>query len=386
MKKTLLLSLTAIAALTISASASPVSFSGNVSTFAQTTEITGEDLFTAESTALTTVGQLRAGQAFDNGIFVGGELTGTISPDAEDAGMRATMATGRVDTKSGAAITQGFVGYKNELGSIKVGRQNLSKTVSPFAFSETWSIATNGFDAVVASTDVVADTTITAAYIKNASGLANLSEYSDVNGDNGVYALTATNKTIPNFTATGSYLFAQDANDAGSLNGLIVDTEYDAGTVVGSIQAATIFGDATNENETYAVGVKAVAPVDADITVNAAYTFVSEGDVALTNLGGAGTKTVLYTQMIANDNYIALDNQTLVLGGSWNTPLGSVVSANYGYTIDGSLAENDSQELDLVCSKNITKDISVMGAYVYTTDEASDKGANTIRFIADYRF
>ena len=250
MKKTLL----SLVALSAMLSAGQTNLSGNLGGFYQTSDI-NSDFFAKEGTALTGALQLRGQKTTAQGLFAGGEITATYSPDTQDIPNRAVLANGNFGDKEAAAITQAFVGFENELGTIKIGRQTMDKNESPLVFSEEWNIVQNGVEGVTAESQIK-DTTVSGFYVNRANNFRDLSGFKDINADNGLYGLTVTDNTIENFEVTGAYVFAGDYTAKGSAHEFLVNSQYDAGNVVGSVQAAYVGGDAFDD-ATLAFGVMA---------------------------------------------------------------------------------------------------------------------------------
>jgi len=207
-----------------------------------------------------------------------------------------------------------------ELGSntlVKIGRQQLPKSLSPFAFSETWQPLKNSFDAALVVNKDVANTTIVYAAVQKAnSSVGDIGNFGEVNPDDVMHMITVQNKTLPGVTYTGSIYHAPDKLIISpSVNNDITiywaDLKYGAEIMDVNLNVAMqggyIDGDAgavnTNKN-TFAGGMKMGAaynmesmigmPLVTDMSV--AISSVNEGEIDLLN--ATGIKTPLYTQML----------------------------------------------------------------------------------------
>jgi hypothetical protein len=237
--------------------------------------------------------------------------------------------------------------------TIKLGRQELPKSLSPLAFSEGWNVFKNTFDAMLVVNSDIPDTTIVAAYVAKGNGNGfgnNMSSFTDlvvksdtVNTTVGGAALmlTVANKSIPMTAITATYYNLRgvapgvipgqtiDA-DAVWFDAKIAGKSMPAGLNVG-LQAGAIMPDNFKNvptvvmEDTMAYGIKIGAKPIKGLSLCAAYTSVSGDDdtaagahvnVAVKNT--TGVKTPLYTQMIANQDWIALDSDTFMLRGAYN--------------------------------------------------------------------
>jgi len=120
-----------------------------------------------------------------------------------------------------------------------------------------------------------------------------------------------------------------------------------------------------------------------------AYASVNDGDVAMQNIG-TGVKTPLYTQMIANQNFISRDADSFVFKAVGKLPLGKLI-AQYNITTDNSDAKNDYNEFDLIY-KFKAFDTQMFLAYIGQTTEnksfsdETEDSVNSIRFWSRYNF
>jgi len=350
------------------------------------------------------------------GVGVGAELVGLGTLGLEDSLVSGVMqsassvltinpVTGTVETQlNSGAWTQGYLTYGFGNTSLKVGRQTLPKGLSPFAFSETWNVFQNTFEAALVVNTDIPDTAVVYAYVARANSHTDLSEFNDINGEgNGVHMLTVQNKSFENVTLTGTWYYAPDLFTTEDANILWADAQFSVSSINIGLQGGTILGagDTIGGKDTSAFG----AQVGGDFgmfNASLAYSYVNDGSVPIFNLAnigaivnpsliaGAGvafTESPLYTQMLANVLPIATDNDTFVARVGMDA-LGGNFSLAYGYTANNILNGFDYQEVDVAYTANITDSVSILAAYVYSdVDTAIGDGSNDlIRFTARYNF
>jgi len=431
MKKLLILSAAASAVLMAGGDIAPVQpavapapapvasgwdFSGQAVVYYQTTDKSvARDLFDQESSRADFGLQLRAvNKDVFAGIGAGVEVSGLSTLNLENWMVSDVMqGTGKVaalgndldDVTDGGWISQMYLTYGFGNTTLKLGRQELPKALSPFAFSENWNVFKNTFDAALVVNTDIANTTIVGAWVggANHNGLgagADLTDFNSVNDDDGIYMLTVQNKSIEGLTLTGTYYYAADfANNNGVAAGtedahiLWGDANYKFGDYCVAGQVGTIMDDdfdKYNEDDVVAFGLKAggnFGMFDASI----AYSNVNDGGVAvgshkkgLFNVGGV--KTPLYTQMILNQDAIRTDNDTFVFRAGVKA-LGGKFGLAYDYTSDNSSAKNDYQELDLTYKTKVFNDSTTLFAgYIYQDADNWTDGYSTLRFWARYNF
>ena len=297
------------------------------------------------------------------------------------------------------AMTRLYGSKKIENTLIKLGRQELPKSLSPLAFSENWNVFKNSFDAVVIVNKDIIDTTIIGAYVSGANRHNNLSKFDNLSAnsstlgagagtiDSGAYMLTVQNESFKNVPITASYYALQDIVGAYSGNALWLDFKSNQAPVKFALQAGQI-DPSNNLDKTTAFGLKASGRVE-NIGLSLAYTSVNDGDVSIQNVG-TGVKTPLYTQMIGNQNFISKDADAVVLKAVGKLPVGKVI-AQYNITTDNSDAKNSYNEFDLIY-KFKAFDTKMFLAYIgQSTDKKTFAGgtedsANTVRFWTRYSF
>jgi len=365
--------------------------------------------FGAELTALSTLNLVHAGI-----------VTGSMQSAADGA------VTGNDDDVdnilSSAWVSQAYLTYGFGNTSFKLGRQELPKSLSPFAFSEHWNVFANTFEAALIVNTDLPDTTLVGAYVNRANGslsdagsivaitantVANhgagdLADWRNV-GDNGTYMITAQNKSINGLTATGTWYYApsfakngvistnnsymsglggiQINNGDSDANVLWGDLTYSAPDMYGliaGIQGGWIDADNNIDlDSTTAWGVK-LGGAFGDFTLAAAYTGVNIDNEAqaltVTNFG-TGVKTPLYTQMVLNQVFIdghQGDVDTWMIKGTYKG-LGGKFIAAYGSSnvddnngVDGN--NHDYNEFDFIYATKFNTqygDIGLKAMWMY---------------------
>jgi hypothetical protein len=288
----------------------------------------------------------------------------------------------------GGWISQMYLTYGFGNTTLKLGRQELPKALSPFAFSEGWNVFKNTFDAALVVNTDIANTTIVGAWVggANHNGIGagtDMTDFNSVNDDNGIYMLTVQNKSIESLTLTGSYYYLPQDNGVDDANLFWADASYKAEAFTVAAQYGYLDVDVfPGDDNTQAFGIKA-GTTFSDINLCLAYSNVNEG-AGVFNVGGV--KTPLYTQMILNQGAIRSDNDTFVFRAGLKA-LGGKFGLAYDYTTDNSAADNDYQELDLTYkTKAFNNSTTLFAGYMYQDADNWADSRNHIRFWARYNF
>jgi len=415
MKKTLLLSVVASTMIMAGGTIAPVepaveapapmveasawNYGGQAVLYTQTIDASGNgDLFGDDSTYAAWGVQLRANNAdLAYGIGAGVEVSGIVA--STGSGVPAVTpggfygSGGNVGTTSGG-ITQAYLTKGFGDTSIKLGRQQLPKSLSPFAFTEGWQMFKNTFDAALVVNSSLPNTTLVYAFLKNANrsvgAYANEDGFTKMNGSDGVHMFTAQTKAIDSVTLTGTYYTASDYTDI---------IWIDAKTKMGGFSLAAQAGQTSEDgkDDVTAFGIKAGGKLGM-FNLSAAYSTVSEDDgMGITNLG-TRIKSPLYTQMVLNNvaNYHAAPGSDFLKIGGTMKALGGTVKAFYGAgSNDFDATKGDYSQLDLMYVTKLTKDVKFFAAYVYTDDDMYTQDTatgsrpsenNFVRFWARYNF
>jgi len=309
-------------------------------------------------------------------------------------------------TLNGAALTKAYLTKKIGNTTLKAGRQELPKSLSPLAFSEGWNVYKNTFDAVVAINSDIQDTTLVGAYVSKSNGHGDFGSFDNLTAVGGVarpghgaYMLTAQNKSLKDVAVTASYYSIISGGADGytyidkdtkvqpsiapHVDALWLDVKAaNLGPVNLALQAGQLSPDGAAFKDTTAYGVK-VAGKAGSAKLSVAYTSVDDGTLSVQNVG-TGVKTPLYTQMIANQGHISSDADTVVLKGIMPLGAGKLI-AQYGLTTDNKTNNSDFNELDVIY-KFKALGTNMLAAYVRADDEAASDPANIIRVWTRYNF
>jgi len=372
---------------------------GQAVVYYQTADTAGDDLFDQTKAAANVGVQINLASDLKNGFGMGAQLTylGT-------AGLEKNLVSGVMQTTNGniamqnlsdeVALTKIFLTKKISNTTVKIGRQELPKALSPLAFSEGWNVFKNTFEAALIVNTDIPDTTLVGAYVGQSNKHSALGQFSNltvngalaVNGE--AYMVTALNKSIPMTTVTASYYALKDIDVADSADAIWVDAQiadksFPMGVKVG-LQGGTIMPEADALDDTTAFGVKVgAAPVE-NLKVCAAFTTVNDGAAHVVNTG-TGVKTPLYTQMVANQGAIQSDNSTFMLKGAYSLGDMGTVIAQGSYTNDNSDAENDTTDLELLYTTKVSG-MNLLAAYVNTKKDNDDVANHIVRVVARYAF
>ncbi len=340
------------------------------------------DMFSQENSSASVGLQLSAtNKDLFAGIGAGVELSGLGTLGLEEDVVSAVMQTGDGSLNS-AAFTQAYLTYGIGNTSIKVGRQQLPKSLSPFAFSEGWNVFKNTFGAATVVNTDITDTTLVYAYVLNANSHPNLSDFNKV--ADGMHMITAQNKSIDGLTLTGSGYYAPDYNTKGDLGILWADAKFGISDFTVALQGGMGTGEAVLD--TTAFGAK-VGGNFGMFDASVAYSTVDDGEFSIVNVTNAPVaKSPLYTQMILNNigNNIGSDNDSYVIRAGAKV-LGGKFGVAYGASDDKSAANNDYTELDVTYKTKVGENVTLFAAYI--NQDYDVEGSNDfVRFWARYNF
>ncbi len=327
-------------------------------------------------------------------IGAGVELSGISS-----VGLEKDVVSGLVQSATGdltgAAITQAYLTAGLGNTSLKVGRQQLPKALSPFAFSEGWNVFKNTFEAALLVNSDLPSTTLVYAYVTRSNHSINaLSDFAKINknGDM-VHMVTAQNKSIDGLTLTGTWYLAPDMiSDGNDVNALWGDAKFTMGDYSIALQGGQIDPDTADKTTAYGAKVGATFGMfDASL----AYSSVDDGTVNIANFG-TGVKTPLYTQSLLNQNTISRDSDTFkvalgakALGGKFT---GVYINSDLGKTANASVfgnkeGEGTYQQIELSYKTKITDNTTLLAAYINQNDDRQDDDSqNFVRVWAKYTF
>jgi len=412
-KKTLLLSVVT-STMIMASGDSGWNFNGQAVVYTQTVDAHGTgDLFSGDTTYGSTGLQLGAtNKNIVSGIGAGIELSGIAQtpsyssiPDEENSFRFPFFGGGDAQVDSGD-ITQAYVTYGVNNTSVKVGRQRLPKSLSPFAYSEGWQVFKNTMEAaLVVNSDIPNTKLVYGAVGKANSSIGRLDNFDSIN-ENGniVHMITAQNKSVEGLKLTGTYYYAPDMlSDGKDVDILWGDAKFKVSDYSVALQGGQLSGDGVDS--TSAFGAKVAGKFNA-VNASVAYSSVDDGAFRVTNLAtmqkpspGVGIKSPLYTQMVLNNigNHQAANSDWLKLSANTKVANGTLI-ASYGTAMEngspevgntGSAFGKNPYEVDLIYKIKINPNTKLFAAYVLTDRDrqtVSEDPNNFLRFWARYTF
>lgn len=371
-------------------------------------DFSDDDLFSQGASAASAGIQLRATNSdLVAGIGAGVELSGLATLSLEEDVVSSVMQGAGIDEVfRGGWVSQSYLTYGVNNTSFKVGRQELPAGLSPFAHSEGWNVFKNTYDAALIVNTDLPDTVLVGAWVKSANQngyalkpnmtyssmilgasssegmpmtgvMSDFVDVNDANGENGIFMLTAQNKSIENLTLTGSWYFGNEFITDNNLNILWGDANYAMNNFNIAVQGGAVMHD--DIDNTKAFGAMVSGKFDM-FHAALAYSTVNDSDFGVFNLGGE--QTPLYTQMRFNEFAISNDTDTYVVKGGLSA-LGGEITAGYGYTDAGS---DEFSEFDLDYTTTVAG-IDLTAAYSYVdADDIIGEEVNVVRLIGRYNF
>jgi len=316
--------LSLIAALAVTtAMAGDAKISGDAKLFYGTTDANNNDLFNKNGAYGDAAVNLNYSNEIIKGVTANVGVTGIST-----LGLEGELVSGTWVTHGGTRTTAGvddkiWIDTANivvtpiEKTMLVIGRQTLD---TPLAFTETWNIAKNTFDAVVAVDNHIPDTTLVGAWVGRGNGQngyenvdGGMSKYGALNSaqenalavNEGAFAAAAITKSIPMTTAQAWYYNVKNEADAYWLQADIAATkELNFG-----IQHAKIMpkGVVEGKDDTSAIAAK-VGYTANGISVALAYSEVDDKGLVYmgnTATGGAHNgQSKLYTDAWWNLGYV----------------------------------------------------------------------------------
>lgn len=333
------------------------------------------------------------------GIGFGAQLNGLGTLGLENDVVSDVMQTaGDPFPLNAAYFSQLYLTYGIANTSLKVGRQELPKALSPFAFSEDWNVFTNTFDAALLVNTDLPDTVLVGAWVRSLNDYvlttpsigmhAHMANFDKINDDNGVFMLTAQNKSIADLTLTGSWYYGGDFFATGNdLNILWGDAQYNAGFANIALQGGSIMFDTAGIEDTDAFGAMISGKLDM-INAHVAYSHVSDSTFGMFQTGGSTsalyTETALDQVSPVGPFLLRNDMDKFVVAANADV-LGGNLTGAYAYTDSGIV--DSINEFDLVYATHITENLVGVLAYVYAdVDNSPYEGVNLIRAVAKYNF
>jgi len=383
--------LSLIAALAVTtAVAGDAKISGDAKLFYGTTDAGNADLFNKNGAMGDSAISLDYTRDVANGVTLNAGVTGvsTLGLEGELVGDTWVQHNNPKNLKDVAWIdTANIVLKPIDKTMLVVGRQSLD---TPLAFSETWNIASNTFDAVVAVDNHIPDTTLVGAWVGRGNGhngLENLhggmTKYGALNAgqetalaaNEGAFAAAVINKSIPMTTAQVWLYNVKNEADAIWAQADITPTkELSVGLQYSKISPKGVVDGA---DDTKAIAAKLGYNMDG-IDLAAAYSKVDDKGLVYmgnTATGGAHSgQSKLYTDAWWNLGYVGQAGAKTMM-----------VSAAYdAYTAQYTSVKNDNDnklemnELTLTATKKVGP-VDATVALINTKSDDDSIDGNTIQ-------
>ena len=332
------------------------------------------------------------------GLGAGVKLVGVGTLGLEEDVVSNVMQTAD-GSLNGGAITELYLTYGIGNTLVKVGRQTLPKALSPLAFSESWNVFENTFEAALVVNSDIPNTTLVGAYVRGHNTHTDLNDFNaGLLGDDGAFMLTAA--YADTFNVTGSAYYLPDlANSGEDLIALWVDAGFNVSDFNIGVQGGYITVDMANFDDTYALGAKfggTFGPVNA----GAALTWVNDSDLGVINVANpygqfevnrVFGENALYTcsPLGSNALFNFVDATTVSLNGSMALPVGTLI-ALADYSDMGSEAIYEGNFYEAALAYNVVLgDLDLTAGVVHQSinPDAHDDVTNTlIRAVARYNF
>ena len=380
------------------APASGWTFTGQGVVYYQTADELGagtapRSLFDQDSSSANAGVSLKAENAdIIGGLGAGVKLVGVGTLGLEEDVVSNVMETAD-GTLNGGAITELYLTYGIGNTLIKVGRQELPKALSPLAFSESWNVFANTYEAALIVNSDIPNTTLVGAWVRSANSQADLGDFNKLNNSDGVFMLTAA-YAADTFNITGTGYYGEDYS-ADDLYAAWIDAGFNISDFKIGVQAGYI-SDLGGADDTYAFGAKFGATFD-PVTFGLAVTDVNDGTTGVINIGGGESiygvfgDNALYTTSILGSNILfnAKDSTTISVNGSMGLPVGTLIAlADYSDMGAASYGEGDFYEGALAYNV-VLGDIDLTAGIVHQNidlDGADDQTNTLVRAVARYNF
>jgi hypothetical protein len=356
-----------------------------------TADLAKNDLVTVSAGAkMTVISTLGLENNFVSNVWAGSHGTPTL-------GTTASYATdaGGAKVENANWFNEAYVVVSSGKSILKVGRQELD---TPLAFTETWSIEQNSFEAAAFINQDLPDTTIVAAYVGNGNGaeffgqdlnaaanntvtglglamgpIVNPNGNFTTYGTNGAYALGVINNSFKPLTVQAWYY---DVSKLASAVWLQADLNMDG--IMAGVQYNTMTLDASGADTNSVVAAMLGYDMKDVVTIKAAYSANSStgslghcGFNTAVNANSAQSK--LYTEAWWNYGNVTIKDNT-AMNLTVESPVNGLLDLGVYYTmVDNAAAKSvgDLTELTVTAGKDfgpLNATLAVINAKVGTGD------------------
>ena len=367
--------LSLIAALAVTAAfAGESTISGDAKVFYGTTDAGDTDLFNKNGAYGDAAVSLDYSKEIAAGVTLNAGMTGIST-----LGLESTLVSGVWAAAGKDAINDtAWIDVANitaTLGNTTavIGRQKLD---TPLAFTETWNIVENTFDAFTFVNTDVADTTLVGSLVTRANGntIANFNNLQGGMTDlgDGIYTAGAVTKLIPNTTAQLWYYdFANNDDKVWAQ----ADIDVVEGVTVG-VQYAQAMANVGEDSSLLAAKLGYEAN---GMGLFAAYSTADEdGQTDFTNYGGFGMSNV-YTEAWWNFGFATNPGAEAISVGASTDMAGLALTAQYtDVTNDSGLAADEMSEVTLTATKTVGP-VDATLALINTASDDDALDGNTVQ-------
>ncbi len=413
--KTIKLSLALAALLGISASAdvTNVKFSGDAKLFYSTSDADPNDLFDKSGAMGQAAADLGVSADLAGGVKLNATVTGLSTLGLENnlvSGIWAgfdNSANGSDPLDTQWWLKEAYLSKTFGKTTIAAGRQKLD---TPLAFTETWNIAENTFDAIVLVNQDIQDTTLVGAWVGRGNGASGLSvtqtaaggedpfrtygsaidDVLNTNRASGAYAAGVITKAVPGLTFQAWYYDVVDLAQAYWLQGDLENLAAVEGLTLGAQYANISPDDDFNVDDSKGWAVKVGYDFQNGLKASLAYSSVDEDgfvNISNTATGTSGAKSKLYTEAWWNFGYVGAAGTD-----AYNVTLEYEAQniGNFGLYYTDTSNDNsnvDMKEVALTASKSYGP-LDMTLAYIYTDadDQNNGDGYNTLQAYFVYNF
>jgi len=390
------LSLAAIMAMSVSAFADVqnIKVSGDAKLYYSTDDSGNNDLFDQKNSAGQAAFDIAAEASLANGVA--GKVSFTVlSTLGLENNLVSNVWEGGTATQWWAS--EAWIAKTFAKTTVKVGRQTLD---TPLAFTETWSIAQNTFDAAVVLNQDLPKTTLIAAWVGQGNGggvglgkvvapapssVDPFTTYGNAIGAEGAYAFGVVTKAIPMTTAQAWYYDVVNAAQAYWLQADVAINGLGFGAQFANVDAS----DAGLADDTNAYALKVSYKMN-DLSVSAAYSSVDNGDAFIRNTATNYTTTAqskLYTEAWWTYGEVsAPDTDAWNLTAEYSIKDIADLGLYYTGTSTDNVNHSDMTEVALTAGKSFGN-LDTTLAYIYTDFDAPNSDAvNTVQVYLTYNF
>ncbi len=345
--------------------------------------------------------------------FVGSVWGGSHTPTAATGanfphGATAAVGAPGVKVENASWFDEAWVAGTLGKTTVKLGRMQLD---TPLAFSETWSVETNTFEAAVAINQDIPATTIVAAYVGNGNGtegfgqdltagvtfpalghavgpIVNPDGKFTTYGTDGAYAVGVINNSLEMLTLQAwyydvtqlaySYWLQADL----SMAGIMAGAQYSGIT----IQEDALNGAVAKDIDSDVLAVMLGYEMKDIATIKASYSMVGEDFWAGRNTATATGASKVYTEAWWMYGFVTQADTT-----AFNVTVSGSVSgidlAAFYTSADQSddAGNNDMTELTITAGTSVGP-VDVTLAYINADLEAADDAINMVQAYLTYNF